>query len=219
MELLPARFVTSVVELPEAVLAQCADVPILLVRLEAADETSRLARGLSASASTELFGGGESEGEPQTRTRVVARVKATGDEDAALASRSRRVSSFNTGALQKVLAAGPHFAAILAPRHTARLDPRVRVGRRSASDIVLKDASVSSKHAWIDSADDTVFRVTDAGSTNGTFVNGERVEGNRIVEACAGDVIRFGSVEATLCLLGMLRTVLVRIVAESAATS
>jgi pSer/pThr/pTyr-binding forkhead associated (FHA) protein len=39
--------------------------------------------------------------------------------------------------------------------------------------------------------------VEDLGTTNGTFVNGERISPGEPVEVSAGDLLRFGLVELT----------------------
>jgi len=65
-----------------------------------------------------------------------------------------------------------------------------RVGRGTENTIRLDaDSTVSSRHATIDSRADGLW-VEDAGSTNGTFVNGARVTSARLLQP--GDVIRIG---------------------------
>ena len=65
-----------------------------------------------------------------------------------------------------------------------------RVGRGMENTIRLDaDSTVSSRHATIDSRADGLW-VEDAGSTNGTFVNGARVTSARLLQP--GDVIRIG---------------------------
>lgn len=51
----------------------------------------------------------------------------------------------------------------------------ITIGRGSGNDIVLPDPRVSRQHAEIRRQDDE-FIITDLGSTNGTFVNGVRIE-------------------------------------------
>ena len=65
------------------------------------------------------------------------------------------------------------------------------VGRDpDSATLVIDDAEASRRHASLTPGGDGVV-VEDLGSTNGTFVNGERVEGTR--NAGAGDEIRIGN--------------------------
>lgn len=52
---------------------------------------------------------------------------------------------------------------------------RARIGRETTSEIALDDEGVSRDHATV-TCNDTICEVTDHASTNGVFVNGERVE-------------------------------------------
>lgn len=57
-----------------------------------------------------------------------------------------------------------------------RIDkPRITVGRSSA-DLTLNDSEASRQHAVVEIRD-LVYTVNDLGSTNGTLVGGERIEG------------------------------------------
>jgi pSer/pThr/pTyr-binding forkhead associated (FHA) protein len=69
------------------------------------------------------------------------------------------------------------------------------VGRDDQNTLVLRDHSVSADHCEIHVFGTEVI-VRERGSTNGTFVDGVRVTGQRPVHA--GQVLRFGSVEARL---------------------
>src|SRR5687768_2264609 len=62
------------------------------------------------------------------------------------------------------------------------------VGRALTSDVPLLDPTVSRRHASL-VADDSGIELNDLGSSNGTFVNGQRVETARVA---AGDVLTFG---------------------------
>src|SRR5215213_11440551 len=62
------------------------------------------------------------------------------------------------------------------------------VGRALTSDVPLLDPTVSRRHATL-VADDSGIQLDDLGSSNGTFVNGERVEHARV---SPGDVLTFG---------------------------
>ena len=50
------------------------------------------------------------------------------------------------------------------------------LGRDAGNSIVLADPSVSGRHASIERTRDG-WRIVDSGSTNGTVVNGRRVDG------------------------------------------
>ena len=60
---------------------------------------------------------------------------------------------------------------------SARLDstPTVYIGRDQQNDIALDDDYASTRHARLEPRRDGVW-VSDAGSTNGTFVNGVKLE-------------------------------------------
>ena len=64
------------------------------------------------------------------------------------------------------------------------------VGRDPGADLVIADSEVSSKHASFVPADGGIA-VEDLGSTNGTFVNGQRVTGSHQLRA--GDRVQFGT--------------------------
>jgi len=55
-----------------------------------------------------------------------------------------------------------------------RLGERLSLGRDFSSDIQLNDGQVSRKHAVIQRIQDA-YVVVDQGSTNGTYVNGQRI--------------------------------------------
>jgi pSer/pThr/pTyr-binding forkhead associated (FHA) protein len=63
------------------------------------------------------------------------------------------------------------------------------VGRSSELDMVLVEDMVSRRHAKITVTGDQIF-IQDLGSTNGTFVNGEKVKSSRLKE---GDRILVGT--------------------------
>src|ERR1039457_6624948 len=64
------------------------------------------------------------------------------------------------------------------------------VGRAVSSDCPVVDATVSRRHAELTVADNGV-QVKDVGSSNGTFVNGVKVDTYFVV---AGDTVTFGKV-------------------------
>ncbi len=64
------------------------------------------------------------------------------------------------------------------------------IGRLAENALQIEDDSVSSSHAEI-FAEEDLFFVRDLGSTNGTFINGEKIEKAILQE---GDELCFGSV-------------------------
>jgi hypothetical protein len=77
-----------------------------------------------------------------------------------------------------------------------RTDGTTRIGWASDNDLVLKDSTVSRHHAEM-SFDNGRGFLRDLGSSNGTFVEGSRVNGVRLND---GSRIRLGQVELTFRL-------------------
>jgi pSer/pThr/pTyr-binding forkhead associated (FHA) protein len=70
--------------------------------------------------------------------------------------------------------------------------PLAHVGRAQQNDVVLRDESVSGSHAVLQRRG-AQWVVADAGSTNGTYVDGDRVTGEQALPgACE---LRFGNVK------------------------
>lgn len=63
------------------------------------------------------------------------------------------------------------------------------LGRDLSNDIVINDPEISRRHARLFTQGNTIA-VEDLGSTNGTFVNGQRLMGPNVLRP--GDVITFG---------------------------
>jgi two-component system, cell cycle response regulator len=76
-------------------------------------------------------------------------------------------------------------------RRMALVKSTYLVGRESDVDLVIPRSSVSRNHSRLTIDDDTEWWVQDLGSTNGTFVNEERVVSRRLAD---GDQVRFGDV-------------------------
>lgn len=77
------------------------------------------------------------------------------------------------------------------PRELVLLKTEVSVGSEGTNDFAIQSTSVSRRHAIIRSRSGR-YQVTDLNSTNGTFVNGQRVKGSAELER--GDELRIGSV-------------------------
>jgi pSer/pThr/pTyr-binding forkhead associated (FHA) protein len=71
--------------------------------------------------------------------------------------------------------------------------PAVNIGRADYNDLVIADPSVSTTHARLQRKDD-VWVLSDLGSTNGTYVEGEPVTGETALTP--GTTLRFGDVAA-----------------------
>ena len=72
------------------------------------------------------------------------------------------------------------------------------IGRHPDSDVFLDDVTVSRRHAEIRRGSDG-FEILDAGSLNGTYVNGARVERGPLVEA---DQLQVGKFRLVVVLAG-----------------
>ncbi|MDR1807590.1 MAG: FHA domain-containing protein [Propionibacteriaceae bacterium] len=79
-----------------------------------------------------------------------------------------------------------------------QLVDHVRIGRSAECELYLDDEYVTSKHphAALDRQADGGWLLTDLGSTNGTFVNGVRISGPRIVTPA--DTIQIGRTQMRL---------------------
>jgi hypothetical protein len=81
------------------------------------------------------------------------------------------------------------------PRMILPLRERVVIGRSPALDFVIADRTVSSRHAVLD-YDGERWTLSDAGSLNGTYVNGRRLAGPTVVRP--GDELTVGETRFVL---------------------
>ena len=85
---------------------------------------------------------------------------------------------------QLVMRSGP------TPGKASELDqPVISIGRDYSNDIVINDVEVSRKHARL-TVQNGGYILEDMGSTNGTFVNGQRLLGPHLLRP--GEIIAFG---------------------------
>lgn len=75
-----------------------------------------------------------------------------------------------------------------------------RVGRDAGNELALAAPGLSRQHAVLVATEDGKLRLTDLGSTNGTYVNRVRLAAARVLEE--NDVIHFGNAEFRLGVLG-----------------
>ena len=66
---------------------------------------------------------------------------------------------------------------------------RVTVGRHPDSDVFLDDITVSRRHVLLE-ASPSGYVLRDVGSLNGTYVNGERIDGDVALQS--GDELQVG---------------------------
>lgn len=71
------------------------------------------------------------------------------------------------------------------------------IGRVGDNRIVLSDNTVSAHHARI-SYEGGSFQITDLGSSNGTYINGNKISSFRITDGCS---FKIGAMEGTFSLL------------------
>jgi pSer/pThr/pTyr-binding forkhead associated (FHA) protein len=90
------------------------------------------------------------------------------------------------------------FSTSAGPKRTALLftgSRRLSVGRTGTNDLVIDDHSVSKIHASLLLNPESGLMVADTGSTNGTFVNGERISYGKAYAVADGAIARFGTVD------------------------
>jgi FHA domain len=67
----------------------------------------------------------------------------------------------------------------------------VSLGRTPENDVSIPEYSISKRHCLFDLSDG-VMSLTDAGSTNGTLINGSAVDATTPVPLCGGEIITLG---------------------------
>ena len=75
---------------------------------------------------------------------------------------------------------------------------RANVGRSRDNQMVIDDVTVSNFHAAFTVGSNGVLWLTDLGSSNGTYVNGVRLNSGEKASVRSGDRLRIGDVELTL---------------------
>jgi pSer/pThr/pTyr-binding forkhead associated (FHA) protein len=72
---------------------------------------------------------------------------------------------------------------------------RLSVGRTKENDLAVEDESVSKIHASLVLNKENQLMVADTGSTNGTFINDERIAYGKAFAVNSGDKVKCGTVE------------------------
>ncbi len=93
------------------------------------------------------------------------------------------------------------LAFSMTPKHP---QAEIALGRSESNDIVINDATLSSRHL-VFSQDSLGWKVRDAGSTNGSSVDGSQLLAGTTLRLRANSVLRAGQVKLTfLDSAGML---------------
>lgn len=108
---------------------------------------------------------------------------------AEMAQRQTIVVSANSASLpaSKVSAAAPRAQLLMQCSFSGK--PQLTVGRSTDNDIPLDGLQISNHHARLVQQDGSVV-IEDVGSTNGVYLNGERITGRRTIQKT--DVIQIG---------------------------
>jgi ABC-type multidrug transport system ATPase subunit/pSer/pThr/pTyr-binding forkhead associated (FHA) protein len=104
-----------------------------------------------------------------------------------IAQMAQRQTIVGTGALADRTPANQNSQLLV--QRSFQNHPQLSVGRATANDIRLDGLQISNHHARFACAAGAVS-VEDSGSTNGVYVNGERISGKRAVQL--SDVIQIG---------------------------
>lgn len=99
-------------------------------------------------------------------------------------------------ALRELIGGGSHFRALRKRLDAAAtLGDRVSIGRAMNQDIVLRHPRVSKFHGFFQATTTGYWWLCDAGSKNGTRVNGVRLAPRKPLVVTDGDRVTFGSIE------------------------
>ena len=71
---------------------------------------------------------------------------------------------------------------------------QMTIGRRPDSAVFLDDITVSRRHVEISASDGGGYSVRDVGSLNGTYVNRQRIDSQRLAD---GDELQIGKYKLT----------------------
>jgi hypothetical protein len=187
--LLPLALVKRVRSASVADLVREIEVPLLLVKLD--DLDGDLAQSLQG-----MSGGGGVRVDPGMSFHT-----ASTDRRSARKASVPPPASFAPEQILVRVVRSLHFIVPIGKRADAArvFSERVTLGRARNSDVVLRHGSVSKFHAWFTRDDRNAYFVADASSHNGTARNGALLVGGEAARLASGDLLRFGTVEATYC--------------------
>ena len=99
-------------------------------------------------------------------------------------------------------------------RLTSGKGGRFTIGRGSENLLSIKDASVSSFHAAIILDESGEVSIADTGSTNGTFINDERIAYGKTSAITETDKLRFGLINVSFSVIELPKVMAAPIVAH-----
>lgn len=118
----------------------------------------------------------------KTQTRAAVDLNET---------QTRPAVGANKTAVMKTPSSTLKVVAGAAPKSITLDKSRYTIGRADANDVSLSTDSVSGQHAVLEKVGSD-WKLTDQGSTNGTFVNGKKTN---LAVLSPGDKVKFGEVE------------------------
>lgn len=125
---------------------------------------------------------------------LVVQLAAAPEDDGAFRTQVITTSGFEQAGEE---GEGTNVAVVpVAKRMADAFQAFIWVGRETRCDVPLPFDSVSKLQAQFVKKTNGDYELIDAGSTNGTFVEGTRLERNKGVPIKSGQKVRFGKVEA-----------------------
>ena len=109
-----------------------------------------------------------------------------------------KISSFAPKRGGELIAKFDFGTGPLEKRFTLEPGRRLSVGRTKANDITLDHTSVSKMHASLMLTSEGKLVIADTGSTNGTYLNDERIAYGKAIEIFSGDRVKFGTIDVKL---------------------
>jgi hypothetical protein len=182
-----------------AFVARYADTGFLLVRIPV--DGNDLLTGLSAALSN-------NEGTAAVQPALSVMNFATAVHDPGRmrrdSDRAKNSSAYDEASVKSQLTAVSRVVVPLRKRGDAAFVDRISVGRARNKDIVLRHPSISKFHGWFLVDDVNTLYFTDAGSKNGTRIDGTRLEARAPHELHPGSPIVLGRIECTYCPTALL---------------
>lgn len=115
------------------------------------------------------------------------------DDEWSYRTLSARTVKDASGDGELIILRDTHVAHVLKKGRPGPFADTVLVGRSSSNDVVIEHPSVSKLHARVRINAEGLPTLADAGSSNGTKVNGELLPAGEWRPVASGDVVMFGS--------------------------